>query len=218
MNSKVGIVMELSEQRQLVDQAIEGDQQALERLLVLHCDAVAEHVRPKLAGPLQSLLSVEDILQETFYRAFQQIGRFQPKSDHSFLAWLKTIAESRIVDAIKHQKRRKRGGEMRRVDQPQDIFQTSVVDLMAMLAEDEGGSPSQIVATDEAVRAMQVAIASLPEEQRQAVMLRYFRQHSLEEAGDEMDRSPEAIRGLLRRAKAALRQHMQSSSIWFSKR
>ena len=210
--------MELSEQRQLVNQAIEGDQQAREQLLLIHCDAVAEHIRPKLAGPLQSLVSVEDILQETFCRAFQQIDRFQPKSDHSFLAWLKTIAESRIVDAIKHQKRRKRGGDMRRVDQPQEMFQTSVIDLMAVLAEDDGGSPSQIVATDEAVRAMQVAIASLPEEQRQAVMLRYFRQLSLEEAGNAMDRSPEAIRGLLRRAKVALRQQMQRSSIWFSKR
>ena len=210
--------MDIEEHRALVRQAIEGDAQALERLLLAHCDTVAEHIRPKLAGPLQSLISVEDILQETFFRAFQQINNFEPKSDQSFLAWLKIIAESRIVDAIKQQKRRKRGGDMRRVDPAHDVFQTSVADLMVLLADDDGDSPSRIVATDEAVRAMQVAIASLPEEQRQAVLLRYFRQKSFDEAGAEMDRSAEAVRGLLRRAKVALRERMQRTSIWLSKR
>jgi RNA polymerase sigma-70 factor (ECF subfamily) len=210
--------MEIVEQRELVGRAVAGDAEALERLLLAHCDAVAEHVRPKLVGPMQSLLSVEDILQETFFRAFQQIARFEPKTDQSFLAWLKTIAECRIIDAIKHQKRRKRGGDMRRVDAPHDAFQTSVVDLLNLLADERDGSPSQIAATDEAVRALQVAIASLPEDQRQAVLLRYFQQQSLDEAGAAMDRSPEAVRGLLRRAKQALRARMQRTSLWLSKR
>jgi len=209
--------MDITLQRELVRQAVDGDPQALEQLLVAHCDTVAEHIRPKLAGPLQSLISVEDILQETFFRAFQQIRRFEPKSDNSFVAWLKIIAESRIVDAIKHSRRRKRGGDMRRVGQMQDAFQTSVADLLAVIVDEDGNSPSRIAATDEAVRAMQVAIASLPEEQRQAVLLRYFRQQSFEEAGAEMDRSPEAVRGLLRRAKAALRERMQRTSIWLTK-
>lgn len=210
--------MELAEQRALVARAIEGESQALEQLLLLHGDALAEHIRPKLAGPIQSVVSVDDILQETFFRAFQQIGRFEPKTDHSFLAWLKTIAESRIVDAIKHQRRRKRGGDMQRIQRAPDAFQTTVADLMNLLADEDQGSPSKIVATDEAVRAMQVAVASLPEEQRQAVLLRYFRHNSLEEAGAEMDRSPEAVRGLLRRARQALRARMQHTSVWFSKR
>jgi RNA polymerase sigma-70 factor (ECF subfamily) len=210
--------MDVEKQRELIQQAVAGDQPALEELLLAHCDALADHVRPKLAGPLQSLICVEDILQETFYRAFQQIGRFQPQTDQSFLAWLKTIAESRILDAIKHQKRRKRGGGMHRVEVAQDAFSSTVADLMAVLADEDNKSPSRIVATDEAVQAMQVAIASLPEEQRQAVLLRFFRQKSLEEAGAEMNRSPDAVRGLLRRAKLTLRQRMQRTSIWLSKK
>jgi RNA polymerase sigma-70 factor (ECF subfamily) len=211
-------MVDIAEHRELVARAVQGDSQALEHLLLLHCERVAEHVRPKLTGPLQNLISVDDILQETFFRAFQQIGRFEPKTDQSFLAWLKTIAESRIIDAIKHQKRRKRGGDMRRVEAPHEVFQTSVADLMNLLADEHVGSPSKIMATDEAVQAMQVAIASLPDEQRQAVLLRYFRQKSLDEVGADMDRSPEAIRGLLRRARKALRSRMQRTSIWLSKR
>lgn len=211
-------MMDLARQRELIPQAIAGNHQALEELLLAHCDTLAEHIRPKLAGPMQSLISPEDILQETFFRAFQQISKFQPQSDQSFVAWLKTIAESRIIDAIKHQRRRKRGGDMQRVEQARDAFHTTMADLMGMLEDDDGHSPSQIVATDEAVRAMQIGIASLPDEQRQAVMLRFFRQKSLEEAGAEMNRSPDAIRGLLRRAKASLREHMQRTSIWLSKR
>lgn len=211
-------MIDFAHQRELLGRASEGDAAALEELLLMHCDAVADHIRPKLAGPLQTLVSVEDILQETFFRAFQQIERFEAKSDHSFLAWLKTIAESRIVDAIKHQKRKKRGGDMQRVDAAQGVNHTTVADLMAVLAEDEVGSPSKIVANDEACRAMQVAIASLPDDQREAVMLRYFRQQSLEETGKALGRSPDAVRGLLRRAKVSLRQTMHRTSIWFSKR
>jgi RNA polymerase sigma-70 factor (ECF subfamily) len=210
--------MDVGEQRELVRRAVAGDTEALERLLLFHGEAVANHIRPKLAGPMQSVLSVEDILQETYFRAFQQIERFEPKTDQSFLAWLKTIAESRIIDAIKHQRRKKRGGEMRRVDGAANVFHTTVAELMNVLADGSDRSPSKLVATDEAVQAMQVAIASLPAEQRQAVLLRYFGQKSLDEAGAEMDRSPEAVRGLLRRAKQALRARMQRTSLWLSKR
>ncbi|MBJ42163.1 MAG: hypothetical protein CMJ80_02505 [Planctomycetaceae bacterium] len=210
-------MIDVTQQRELIKQAVDGDTQALEQLLLANCDAVAAHIRPKLAGPLQSLVSVEDILQETFFRAFQQIGKFKPKSDHSFQAWLKTIAENRILDTIKHQKRKKRGGEMQRVNHADAMF-TTIADLVVMLADEDEDSPSHNAATDEAVRAMQVAIASLPDEQQQAVMLRYFRQKSLEEAGQEMERSPEAIRGLLRRARLALRQRMQRTSIWLSRK
>ncbi len=211
-------MMDIAEQRELVNRAVSGDTEALEQLLVLHSDAVGDHIRPKLAGPMQSLISVDDVLQETFFRAFQQITRFQPKSDHSFLAWLKTIAESRLIDAIKHQRRQKRGGDMRRVEAAQDVFHSTVANLFNLIADDEPGTPSKIAATDEAIRAMQIAMASLPDEQRQALLLRYFRQRSLEEAASEMDRSPEAIRGLLRRARQGLRTRMQRTSIWFSKR
>jgi RNA polymerase sigma-70 factor (ECF subfamily) len=210
--------MEVERQRELVSAAVAGNREALEELLLAHCDVLAEHIRPKLMGPLQNLISVEDILQETFFRAFQQIGRFQPQSDHSFAAWLKTIAESRIIDAIKHQRRRKRGGDMHRVDQVQDAFQSTMADLMGALEDEDGRSPSRIVASGEAIRAMQVAIASLPDEQREAVMLRFFQHKSLEEAGDAMNRSPDAVRGLLRRAKQGLRERMQRTSIWLTKR
>jgi RNA polymerase sigma-70 factor (ECF subfamily) len=211
-------MVDVEQQRELVQLAVAGDTEALERLLLIHGDAVANHIRPKLAGPLQSVLSVEDILQETYFRAFQQIERFQPKTDQSFLAWLKTIAESRIIDAIKHQRRKKRGGEMRRVEGAANAFHTTMAELMNVLTDESDRSPSNRVAADEAVQAMQVAIASLPSEQRQAVLLRYFGQKSLDEAGAEMDRSPEAVRGLLRRAKLALRARMQRTSLWLSKR
>jgi RNA polymerase sigma-70 factor (ECF subfamily) len=210
--------MDVGEQRELVNRAVAGDTEALERLLMFHGEALAHHIRPKLAGPMQSVISVEDILQETYYRAFQQIERFEPKSDQSFLAWLKTIAETRIIDAIKHQRRKKRGGGMRRVDMAPDAFHSTIAELINVLTDEPEQSPSSLAATDEAVQAMQVAIASLPTEQRQAVLLRYFGQKSLDEAGIEMDRSPEAVRGLLRRAKLALRAHMQRSSMWLSKR
>lgn len=206
-----------SQHDKLVQDAIHGDRGSLEQLLLMHCDSLSDHIRPKLAGPIESLVSVEDILQETFYRAFQQIASFEPKSSQSFLAWLKVIAESRIVDAIKNLKRKKRGGDFQRVANQPAAAQESVIELIQMISAD-GSSPSQIVAGDEAVLAMQVAVAALPEDQRQAIVLRYFQQMSLDETAAAMEKTSDAVRGLLHRAKKALRTHMHSSSIWFSRK
>ena len=63
---------------------------------------------------------------------------------------------------------------------------------------------------------MQVAIASLADEQREAIRLHYFERLTLEETATAMRRSTGSVRGLLQRAKQQLRQQMDRSSKWLS--
>jgi RNA polymerase sigma factor (sigma-70 family) len=111
---------------------------------------------------LQSVVSVEDLLQETFAQAFRDIGRFDPHSERSLPAWLDSIAENRLHDAIRRHRRKKRGGSRRAV-RAADPRRSSLVELAAVLAAN-GDSPSERAASEEAVRAVQVALASLPED------------------------------------------------------
>ena len=53
---------------------------------------------------------VEEILQETFLGAFEDLAQFQYRSPGSFLNWLSRIAEHVIADGARFQNRQKRSG------------------------------------------------------------------------------------------------------------
>jgi RNA polymerase sigma-70 factor (ECF subfamily) len=176
-----------------------------------------QHLQPLIPVSAQSVLSVEDILQETFSQAFRDIRTFTPSTEKSFRTWLKAIAENRLRDAIKAQKRKKRGGGQKRVEPPAYSDEDSIAGLAEMLSAGRS-TPSQSLAREEAVRAVQIAIAGLPEVYREVVRLRYLEGRSVEGVAAAMRRSPGAVRGLIDRAKLAMRETMGRASQYFSSR
>ena len=66
--------------------------------------------------------------------------------------------------------------------------------------------------------AIQVGVASLPDDQREAIRLRYLQGLTTQAAADQMERTPEAVRGLVSRAKQSLRTVLGNSSRWFSRK
>jgi RNA polymerase sigma factor (sigma-70 family) len=75
-----------------------------------------------------------------------------------------------------------------------------------------------VVAGHEAVQAVHVGLAGLPDDQREAIRLHYLDGASVKETAAAMERSPDAVRGLLHRAKQALRNTLGRSSRWLSKK
>jgi RNA polymerase sigma-70 factor (ECF subfamily) len=111
----------------------------------------------------------------------------------------------------------KRGGGRIVTRTPSDGQQSSYIDLLELISSD-GRTPSQSVANQEAIQAMQIAVAGLPNEQREAIRLRYLEGKSLDETASAMRRTQNAIRGLLHRAKQALREMLGDSAKWYSKK
>jgi RNA polymerase sigma-70 factor (ECF subfamily) len=135
-------------------------------------------------------------------RVFRDIGKFQPRSDNSFRFWLNRIADHCIIDAVRSARRKKRGGDMKRVSPDNKSA--------------KGRSPSQSVAGHEAVVAIQIAVAELPTDQRRALQLYWLEDKSLEEVAKELQCSKDAVRGLVDRAKRHLRESLGNSSQWLS--
>lgn len=123
----------------------------------------------------------------------------------------------RLVDALRVEQRQKRGGGFRRQRRASESVTGSLVDLVDRLPGD-APTASGLMAKDEAILAIQVAIASLPEEQREAVRLHVLEGNSLEETAAEMGRTTGAIRGLVQRAKQQLAEAMGRASAWLSTR
>ena len=96
-------------------------------------------------------------------------------------------------------------------------FQSSVHALVDRLVVPQDRTPSQNLASDEAVKAVHIGLAELPVDQRTAMQLRYIEQKTVDEVAGEMDKSPGAIRGLVHRAKGSLKVALGRSTRWFGR-
>jgi RNA polymerase sigma-70 factor (ECF subfamily) len=201
--------------QELVARAVAGDRSALEELLLSQSPRLERHIAPKIPASLQGILSVEDVLQETFVQAFCTIGSFEFRSAQALSGWLTTIAENQLLDSVKAQQREKRGGERRQVRGPVDGQTSSILDLIEMLS-DGGHTPGRSVARREAIQAIQVGIAGLPEDQREAIRMHLLEGKSLADTATAMHRSSGAVRALIQRGKEQLRAAMGRASLWLS--
>ncbi|NQV35697.1 MAG: sigma-70 family RNA polymerase sigma factor [Phycisphaeraceae bacterium] len=202
---------------EMIVKAVSGDHVALERLLLNYYDRLGRTIGAKLPASVKQVVDVDDILQQTFLQVFRDIRGFQPHSDASFFGWIKTIAENRLIDTIKGLKRKKRGGEHHQVREVKDCQTSSIKNLVDMLSAN-GRSPSRSFARHEAMQAVQIGLASLPEDQREAIRLRFISGKSLEEVAAMMGCTKAAVRGLIYRGKRELHDAMGRSSRWLSKK
>ncbi len=202
----------------LIAAATRGDRAALQQLLISHFDEISRQIAAQLPAKMQTVVSVEDVLQQTLTQAVRDFDQRTARSAESFCLWLSAIAEHRVQDAIRNHGRLKRGGGGRRqLVVPGDRPASTIIKLAELLS-DHRLSPSKQVAADEAVHAVQVGVATLPDAQRDAVMLRYVRGLSVDQTATEMSRTPGAVRGLVDRAKQSLRRALGNSSRWFSRK
>ena len=202
---------------ELIREATDGDAVALERLLLDHSSLLYRYISPQVPKSFRQLISVDDVLQETFAHVFRHIGEFRPRSRTSFVAWLKAIADSRLKDAVKRLRRKKRGGEFQRIDYAKHANVSSIADMVEMLSH-HGATPSQLVAKEEATTALNIALAGLKEDYREAIRMRYLEGNTVEVVAQRMGRSLGAIRGLLDRGKAKLRAALGRSSLYLTRR
>lgn len=202
-------------QRELVENAVAGDRAVLERLLLDCYGPLLRRIEPRMPPALRGVIGAEDIVQQTFTQVFRDIGSFEARDDAGVLAWMTTIAENRLRDAVRSQQRKKRGGDLRRVGAGGQRGADPTGDFLAMIAG-RGHTPSKSLARREAIQAIHVALAGLPEEYRQAIQIRYFERRSLEETARLMNRTTGAVRGLVDRAKKKMRDALGRASVYLS--
>ena len=209
------MVQDLVNELDQIARARSGDRAALEDLLLAHCSFITRHIGPKIPASVRGVLSVDDVLQQTFLEAFRSVYRFQPRTPNSFRVWLKTIADCQLQNMVKALTRKKRGGEFRAINRAGVDGENSLVALVEVLSG-KLGTPSAAAIRREAIQAVQVGIAGLPDDQRTAIQMRYLEGKSLDQTAARMGRTPSAVRSLIHRAKQRLRETLGRSSRWFN--
>jgi RNA polymerase sigma-70 factor, ECF subfamily len=190
-------------------QAAHGDRAAIGDLLAEHHDAIARHLLPRIPESRRGEISVEDVIQDSYVQVVSCIQQLEIRTPEGFKAWLIRIVDNELQSRLRSIHRSKRGGG-RSVAQleadPAGIVQSG------RASADE--TPSCHEQRREAVSAVQSKVDDLSTEQRDAVRLHYLGGKSVAATAQEMKQSSGAIRGLLQRARLALRKSLASVSRW----
>jgi RNA polymerase sigma-70 factor (ECF subfamily) len=137
----------------------------------------------------RSIADAEDVVQDTFVRAWQRIDQYNPR--WQFSTWLFTIAR-RLAAARVQQRRR---GAV-------------TIDLRSVASA--AGDPSRSVALEDQCRHIwDLADRMLPETQRMALWLRYAEGLGTKEIARVLGKSQVMVRVTLFRARAALAARLQ---------
>jgi RNA polymerase sigma-70 factor (ECF subfamily) len=159
-------------------------------------------VRHRLDERFQGKLDVSGIVQQTLWEAHQGLKDFRGSSEAELAAWLRQALVRNFTDEVRKLGAGKR--DLARERSLEQAVEQSSANLAAWLAQEQS-SPSQQAVRHEQLLALAEALAALPEDQRTAVELHHLEGHSLIEVGRRMQRSKEAVAGLLFRGLKRLR-------------
>lgn len=171
-----------------------GDERAFERLIEIHQNAVIGTV----ARMLGNVEDAHDVAQQVFIRVWKSAPRYEPTA--KFTTWLYTIMRNLVFNEIR------RRGRKKEVSLDAPTLDDKPRELMHPTAE----GADVIAQREELEKALDAAIAKLPEKQRIAVALRRYQETPYEELCKILNMSLPAMKSLIFRARMELRKHLAS--------
>ncbi|MCX8237953.1 MAG: sigma-70 family RNA polymerase sigma factor [Akkermansiaceae bacterium] len=177
----------------LMARVARGDEEAFAQLVKKHQHAVIGTVAKMTNHSADS----EDIAQQVFLRLWKSAKRYQPTA--KFTTFLFTITRNLVFNATRKKSRRKESS----LDEQEDDWHKSIED------DTPGSRPDQSLAQSELQKVIDQAIASLPEKQRIAVILRRYEQMPYEEIASVLKLSVSAVKSQLFRARNSLREALE---------
>lgn len=162
---------------QAVARAKQGDREALRFLYVRYAD----HVYGYVASVVRDDFEAEDVTQHVFAKLMTKLEKYEPR-EVPFSAWIIRVARNVAVDHMR---------------QRRPIPCEEVRELQVHTGEDESSRNRSLDLRD--------ALAALPEDQRQVVVMRHLIGLSPGEIADKLGRTEPSIHGLHHRGRGALR-------------
>lgn len=174
----------------LVARAKAGDRAAYDGLFALAADRARLFARLRLGRALREKLDVEDVIQEAYLEAHRAFPAFRYQGDGAFTRWLCRIIENRIRGLADHHGAKKRQA-------PQGFARVSRIE--EQVAASRTG-PQTAVLRGERRERLVAAMDRLEEAEREALLLRFFQDRTIDEIAHVLGKSPSAARRLLGRA------------------
>jgi RNA polymerase sigma-70 factor (ECF subfamily) len=172
----------------LVAEARNGDTWAFGMIFDHYHDPIYRFIASRVHRPTDA----EDLTQHVFVKALEALPRYEARGI-PFGGWLFRLARNAVIDHVRTR------------------HEHAELDAVVEWAHGDSG-PDEIAVVRQELDAVGAALATLTDEQREAIELRFFAGLSAREAAEAMGRQEGTIRGLQFRAIAALRRELGSDA------
>jgi RNA polymerase sigma-70 factor (ECF subfamily) len=198
-----------SDTAELVRRAQAGDVDALNDLFSRYHSQMVEIARRRIGPKLRRKEDPDDLAQTTFREATRDFKNYEYRGEGSLVRWLVHILQNKIRDKAEFYSASKRNTSLETaLDAPLDPRNS---DSKGMEPESIDLSVTRQVQRDERFDILRKALEQLTPEYREAITLVFFQGLPLREAGQRMGgRTEDALRMLLRRAEAKLRDILKT--------
>ena len=173
--------------------ARDGDSEAFQTLVQRHSRAVY-HLAHRMTG---NPSDAEDVVQETFLKAYRQLSRFESRAN--FGTWLHRIAVNCSIDLIRSRPHREAGADAADLEQ-----------LGASPAvETAQRTPERLMLSTEVQERIQGAMSGLSRMERAAFVLRHFEGHSIDDISRALGLKTNATKHSIFRAVRKMRTALE---------
>ena len=172
----------------LISRARDGDREAFGALVEQYRDNVYR-LAYRMCG---NAYDADEAAQEAFVAAWRALPNF--RGDAKFSTWLYRLTTNAAIDVMRREKRHKAVGDGEMVE-----------------VADDTDSPQETVERTEQQEAVQKALATLSDEYREVLLLRYMEELDYAEIAEVLKLPSGTVKSRINRAKAALKTALLKS-------
>ena len=180
---------------ELVRRALSRDETAVRAIIKANNRRLYRLAR----GILRNDNEAEDVVQETYVRAFTHLAEF--RGDSSLSTWMSRIA---MNEALGRLRRQRPGVELSSL--PSGTLEAQIIQFPLLSATDD---PERTMAQREIQHVVEAAIDELPEPFRMVFITRVVEGMNVEETADILGLKPETVKTRLFRARTMLRDNVE---------
>jgi len=180
----------------LVKSYLSGDEAAFEVLIRKHKDKVFAFILSKL----KNYNLAHDVFQDTFIKVINSLKRGKYNEEGKFVPWVMRIAHNLVIDHFRRQKKTR------------SIAPTKDFDIFDVISTDEKNA-EEILIDEQITSDVRKLIQELPSDQKEVLMMRYYRDLSFKEIAEITDVSINTALGRMRYAVINLRKLVEKHNI-----
>ena len=181
---------------ELVERYLSGSEISLEILISRHQSRIFNFINSKV----QNRDTAEDIFQDTFIKVIRTLKGGQYNEEGKFLPWVMRISHNLVIDFFRKNNR------MPKVKNTEefDIFQ---------FISDSSLNAEHTMVQDQIVKDLQKLVQELPEDQKEVLIMRLYRDMSFKEIAKNTNVSINTALGRMRYAIINLRKLIDENKI-----
>jgi RNA polymerase sigma-70 factor, ECF subfamily len=192
---------------ELIHRAREGDLRCREDLFAMCRGYLGYVARAQVESWLRVKVDASDVVQQTMMEAHRDFDRFAGKSEQEWLGWLRKILAHNVADFVRAYRgtsKRQAGREVRF----RDAAETGLTGMTGGAPEPAASdpTPSQEVLRLENELRVAAALAEMPPDYQEVIVLRNFERLPFGEVAERMERSRPAVQMLWMRALRKLQE------------